>query len=72
MYVFSVMGTAGIMQPREPLSHDAVQSWINEAVSGTKIAVSNGRKFTTHMYQHGGAQYQYMFAPIGITKSAGP
>ncbi|KIK92541.1 hypothetical protein PAXRUDRAFT_792387 [Paxillus rubicundulus Ve08.2h10] len=64
-YIFPAMGTAGIMQPHELLSHDAVQSWINEAVSGAKIAVSNGGKFTTHMYRCGGAQYQYMFAPVG-------
>ncbi|KIJ15306.1 hypothetical protein PAXINDRAFT_36716, partial [Paxillus involutus ATCC 200175] len=49
-YVFPAMGAAGIMQPREPLSHDAVQSWIDQAVSGAKIAVSNGGKFTTHTY----------------------
>ncbi|KIL00306.1 hypothetical protein PAXRUDRAFT_770033, partial [Paxillus rubicundulus Ve08.2h10] len=64
-YVFPAMGAAGIMQPREPLSHDTVQSWIDEAVSGAKIAVSNGGKFTTHMYRRGGAQYRYMFAPVG-------
>ncbi|KIK73848.1 hypothetical protein PAXRUDRAFT_20439 [Paxillus rubicundulus Ve08.2h10] len=64
-YVIPAMGAAGIMQPHEPLSHDTVQSWIDEAVSGTKIAVLNGGKFTTHTYRRGGAQYRYMFAPVG-------
>ena len=62
--IFSVMGAAGVIQPREPLSHDTVQSWIDKAVSGAKITVSNGGKFTMHMYRWGGAQYQYMFTPV--------
>jgi len=64
-YIFPTMGAAGILQPREPLSHDAVQSWIDEAVSGANITVSNGGKFTAHMYWRGGAQYRYMFALVG-------
>jgi hypothetical protein len=64
-YIFPAMGTAGIIQPREPLSHDAVQNWIDKAISGAKITVSNGGNFTTHTYRRGGAQYRYMFAPVG-------
>ncbi|KAF8439472.1 hypothetical protein L210DRAFT_3504546 [Boletus edulis BED1] len=32
--VFPAMGANGIVQPREQLSHDAVQKWINEAMTG--------------------------------------
>ncbi|KAF8545741.1 hypothetical protein OG21DRAFT_1397184, partial [Imleria badia] len=49
-YIFPVMGTAGVIQPHEPLSHDAVQNWIDKAVLGAKITVSNSGNFTTHTY----------------------
>ncbi|KAI5985968.1 hypothetical protein EDD15DRAFT_2200347 [Pisolithus albus] len=50
--------TNGVVQPGEPLSHDVVQAWINEAVTGAGIP----RSFSTHCYHRGGAQYQFMFA----------
>lgn len=59
--VFPAMGANGVIQPREPLSHDTVQKWINEATSGAGISGS----FSTHCFRRGGAQYHFMFAPVG-------
>ncbi|KAF9220457.1 hypothetical protein BS17DRAFT_810670 [Gyrodon lividus] len=59
--VFPVMGANGIIHPCEPLSHDTIQKWINEAVVGAGIPGF----FSTHCFRRGGAQYHFMFAPIG-------
>jgi hypothetical protein len=59
--VFPVMGANGVVHPRELLSHDTVQKWINEAVEGAGIPGS----FSTHCFRRGGAQYRFMFAPVG-------
>ncbi|KAF9242145.1 hypothetical protein BU15DRAFT_44465 [Melanogaster broomeanus] len=59
--VFPAMGANGVVQPRELLSHDTVQKWINEATSGAGIPGS----FSTHCFRRGGAQYRFMFSPVG-------
>jgi hypothetical protein len=59
--IFPSMGANGVVQPREQLSHDSVQKWINEATAGAGIRGS----FSTHCFRRGGAQYQFMFAPVG-------
>ena len=63
-YIFPVMGAAGIIQPHALLSHNAVQNWIDKAVLDAKITISSGRNFMMHTYCWGGAQHQYMFAPV--------
>ncbi|KAG1893196.1 uncharacterized protein F5891DRAFT_1196726 [Suillus fuscotomentosus] len=64
-YVFPTMSTNGIVQPREHISHDAVQGWINEATTAAGIPHGPSDSFTTHTYRRGGAQWRRMFAPIG-------
>ena len=59
--VFPAMGANGIVQPREQLSHDVVQKWIKQATSGAGIL----GLFSTHCFRRGGAQYRFMFAPVG-------
>ena len=51
--VFPAMGANSVMQPRELLSHDTVQKWIDEVTSGTAIWGS----FSTHCFRQGGVQY---------------
>ncbi|KAI6152628.1 hypothetical protein BKA82DRAFT_35867 [Pisolithus tinctorius] len=36
-FLFPAIGVNGVLQPGEPLSHDMVQKWINEAVVGSGI-----------------------------------
>lgn len=60
-FIFPSMGANGIMQPGQPLSHDTVQKWIDEATTGAGILGC----FSTHCFRRGGAQYWFMFAPVG-------
>ncbi|KAG2339458.1 hypothetical protein BDR05DRAFT_951218 [Suillus weaverae] len=60
-FIFPSMGANGIMQPGQPLSHDTVQKWIDEATTGAGILGC----FSTHCFCRGGAQYWFMFAPVG-------
>jgi hypothetical protein len=59
------MGANGVVQPREHVSHDTVQGWINEATMGAGIRQAAGGSFSTHCFRRGGAQYRFMYAPIG-------
>ncbi|KAF8128271.1 hypothetical protein EV363DRAFT_1297891 [Boletus edulis] len=59
--VFPSIGANGVMQPHEPISHDSVQKSINEATTAAGILGS----FSTHCFRRGGAQYRFMFAPVG-------
>ncbi|KAI5982051.1 hypothetical protein EDD15DRAFT_2181820 [Pisolithus albus] len=60
-FLFPAIGANGVLQPGEPLSHDTVQAWIDEAVAGAGIPGT----FSTHCYRRGRAQYRFMFAPVG-------
>ncbi|KAI6111554.1 hypothetical protein EDD16DRAFT_1485748 [Pisolithus croceorrhizus] len=60
-FLFPTLGANRVLQPGQPLSHDTVQKWIDEAVVGAGIHGT----FSTHCYHCGGAQYWFMFAPIG-------
>ncbi|KIK10921.1 hypothetical protein PISMIDRAFT_76874, partial [Pisolithus microcarpus 441] len=45
-FLFPAIGANGVLQPGEPLSHDTVQAWIDEAVAGAQIPGT----FSTHCY----------------------
>ncbi|KIO13539.1 hypothetical protein M404DRAFT_122553 [Pisolithus tinctorius Marx 270] len=60
-FLFPAVGANGVLQPGEPLSHDMVQKWIDEGVTGAGIPGT----FSTHCYRRGGAQYRFMYAPVG-------
>ncbi|KAG1848957.1 hypothetical protein DFJ58DRAFT_729717 [Suillus subalutaceus] len=60
-FLFPVMSANGVMHPGQPISHDTVQKWINESTTGAGI---HGN-FPTHCFRQGGAQYWFMFAPVG-------
>ena len=64
-YIFPAMGANGILQPREPITHDTVQKYIHEFTFGAGIAQASVGSFSTHCFRRGGAQYYFMFAPVG-------
>ncbi|KAF8175145.1 hypothetical protein BJ912DRAFT_858015 [Pholiota molesta] len=64
-YIFPAMGANGVVHPREPISHDTVQKYINEFTDKAGIAQSAKGSFSTHCFRHGGSQYYFMFAPVG-------
>ncbi|KAJ7435010.1 hypothetical protein B0H11DRAFT_1937995 [Mycena galericulata] len=63
-YIFPAIGANGVVQVGEHVSHDDVQKLIKEFTTGAKLPQTNGN-FTTHCFRRGGAQYRFMFAPIG-------
>jgi len=56
--------TRGLIQPGAPISHDPIQKWLNEFTQGAGIKLGHGW-LTTHYFQCGGAQYWFMYAPVG-------
>ncbi|KAJ7784979.1 hypothetical protein DFH07DRAFT_702393, partial [Mycena maculata] len=60
-YVFPYIAPNGVIHSRRPMSHDLVQDSINEFASGANI----NKIFMTHCLRRGGAQYRFMFAPLG-------
>ncbi|KAL4072779.1 hypothetical protein V8B97DRAFT_2023514 [Scleroderma yunnanense] len=60
-YIFPVIGANGVLKLCKPLLQDAIQKWISEATMGAGIEGT----FTTHCFCRGGAQYWFMYAPIG-------
>ena len=63
-YVFPTLGANGTsVQPNRPMSSDVAQKRI---VQMAKHAGINGAEyFTTHCFRRGGAQWRFMFAPLG-------
>lgn len=62
-YIFPSMNTYGKAYPHQPISSDVVQKMINEFAKNAGIRGAG--RFTTHCFRRGGAQYRFMFAPIG-------
>ncbi|KAL4072631.1 hypothetical protein V8B97DRAFT_2023395 [Scleroderma yunnanense] len=50
-FIFPAIRANSILKPCGPISQDAVQKWISEATTGARI--------------EGGAQYWFMYAPVG-------
>ncbi|KAJ7082682.1 hypothetical protein B0H15DRAFT_785582 [Mycena belliarum] len=63
-YIFPALGANGRVQTGEHISHDDVDKWIKEFASRAKLPQKNGT-FSTHCFRRGGAQYRFMFAPVG-------
>ena len=63
-YIFPSLGVNGLVaHPHIPVSSDIVQKRINEWAAAAGI--TGAGHFTTHCFCRGGAQYRFMFAPMG-------
>jgi len=63
-YIFPSLGVNGLVaHPHIPVSSDIVQKRINEWAAAAGI--TGAGHFTTHCFRRGGAQYRFMFAPMG-------
>ncbi|KAF4586434.1 hypothetical protein AB1N83_010834 [Pleurotus pulmonarius] len=60
-YIFPHISANGIIDPKRQTTHEIVQSLIDEFAQGAGVA----KKYSTHCFRRGGAQYRFMFAPIG-------
>ncbi|KAH6886140.1 hypothetical protein BKA70DRAFT_1123277 [Coprinopsis sp. MPI-PUGE-AT-0042] len=59
--MFPRIGANATVHTKLPLTSDAVQKKLTQITSEAGLA--NSRRFTTHCFRRGGAQYRYMFAP---------
>ena len=63
-YIFPALASNGTAHRGASISHDVVEEMISLFSGHAGIILGNGR-FTTHCYRRGGAQYRFMFAPMG-------
>ena len=62
-YLFPTVGFSGIFHPERPMSPDIAQKQIT--TMAIEAGVHGAEYFTTHCFRRGGAQYRFMFTPIG-------
>ncbi|KAL0578113.1 hypothetical protein V5O48_003892 [Marasmius crinis-equi] len=63
-YLFPSVGMGGhSVQIGTPISADTIQKKINEFAEAAGLPRAG--RFTTHCFRRGGAQYRFMYAPIG-------
>ncbi|PBK81550.1 hypothetical protein ARMGADRAFT_1048794 [Armillaria gallica] len=60
-YIFPYCSSNGIIHPKREMTHDMIQNLLNKFSQGAGLK----RTYTTHSLHRGGAQYRFMFAPIG-------
>ncbi|KAM6491706.1 hypothetical protein JOM56_012868 [Amanita muscaria] len=60
-YIFPYMSSNSRIHPIEPISHDKVQSLLSTFTTGAGFT----KRFKTHCFRRGGAQYRFMHAPLG-------
>lgn len=59
-YIFPCIGPNGLINPKQAMSHEVVQSLLSEFGQGSRVK----GYFTTHSLRRGGAQYWLMYAPL--------
>ncbi|KAF7799005.1 hypothetical protein EIP86_010235 [Pleurotus ostreatoroseus] len=60
-YIFPTVSVNGQVQIKTHLTNIAVQDWLRETCAAVKLTVV----YTTHSFRRGGAQYRFMWCPIG-------
>jgi hypothetical protein len=60
-YLFPHIGVNGVIRTDRQMSYDSLQAMLTDFCerSGTQ------KRYTTHSFRRGGAQYRFMYAPIG-------
>lgn len=61
-YIFPYVGPNGIIYPRKEMTHEIIQKNLTELTLGAGLT----KHYTTHCLRRGGAQYRFMFAPLGL------
>lgn len=61
-YIFpKIGGTNGVLYTLEPMDHEAIGKYVNEFAA----AVGVQTQYSSHCFRRGGAQYRFMYAPLG-------
>ncbi|RXW11526.1 hypothetical protein EST38_g14330 [Candolleomyces aberdarensis] len=65
-YIFPTINFSKLTaNPEKPSDHTAMQKMISRMADATGLPNSERSKYTTHCFRRGGAQYRFMFAPLG-------
>ncbi|CAA7261015.1 unnamed protein product [Cyclocybe aegerita] len=59
--LFPYISPNGVIHIRRQTSYDMLQASLTKFCNGAGVS----KRYTTHSFHRGGAQYQFMFAPIG-------
>lgn len=59
--IFPYIAPNGVVNLKREMTHDMVQSLLNEFAENAGLS----KVYTTHCLRRGGAQYRFMYAPIG-------
>ncbi|KAF8342487.1 hypothetical protein F5887DRAFT_918733 [Amanita rubescens] len=60
-FIFPTIGSNGVVYPKQEMSYDTAQGYINEFQENAGLT----GQLTTHSFRRGGAQYRFMYAPLG-------
>jgi len=60
-FIFPHISHNGTIDPKHAMSYDTFQKLLSEFVAGAGLT----KTYTTHCFRRGGAQYRFMYAPIG-------
>ncbi|CAA7265651.1 unnamed protein product [Cyclocybe aegerita] len=59
--LFPYISPNGVIHIRRQMSYDMLQASLTKFCNGAGVS----KRYTTHSFRRGGAQYRFMFAPIG-------
>jgi hypothetical protein len=60
-YIFPYLAPNGVIHPKREMTLQLCQDLITEFTQGAGLL----KTYTTHCFRRGGAQYRFMFAPLG-------
>jgi hypothetical protein len=60
-FLFPHLSTNGVIRMASQMSYDSLQVLLSKFCDGAGVA----KNYTTHSFRRGGAQYRFMYAPIG-------
>ena len=60
-YLFPHIGVNGVIRTDRQMSYDCLQGMLTDFCEWSGIQ----KRYTTHSFRRGGAQYRFMYAPIG-------
>lgn len=60
-YIFPKMGPNGMAYMDTPMDHDLVARYVNEFARAVGVLTD----FSSHCFRRGGAQYRFMYCPLG-------
>ncbi|KAL6304303.1 hypothetical protein BKA93DRAFT_817719 [Sparassis latifolia] len=60
-FIFPTISVNGTVQTQKGIDHNVVQKYLNEFAMAVGLHV----EYSTHCFRRGGAQYHFMFCPLG-------